>query len=201
VRRVAPILVVLAVLAGAVVVLLRPGGGSIASGASPGQEDPELIGGYGSLGSGASGASSAHGGPSAEMPGLDAGVIVDGGEGAPVPLGPSEPVARRPDPPPDLPASITFPVPRTIEDEYDSANMIWSLIEARRADVRAELAEARRTGDQQLSARLAHQLELLELGDRRLAGIVRDLDTQRAATTPPEEAGADDDHDEGAPPR
>lgn len=197
-KRLAPILgvLVVGVLLGAGVVTLVGGAGPGAVASASGDAgDPDLLGGYGGLGGGG-GASGASGVPPAEMPHLDAGLgAIDAGEGAPDPLVPSEPEAVRLDPPVELAPSVTFPAPRTVEDEYDSANMIWSMIEARREQARAELAEARRTGDQALSARLAHQLELLELGDHRLEGIVHDLESQRAATAPVVEDTA---HAEGA---
>lgn len=199
-----------AVIAGALVVIAlaivglyasAPGGPRAEGEDGAPSGDPDLVGGYGELGSGGgSGSRSSH------DPSVDAGVHgSDAGEGAPIPLPlaieeGSEPPVREVSIPEAVPATITFPEPRTIDDEYDSANMIWSMIEARRADVRAQLEEARRVGDQQLSARLAHQLELLEIGDRNLSGIVRDLDARRAATAPSEEEGAHPEATEGAPP-
>jgi hypothetical protein len=200
VKRALPIVGVFAaaIVLGCVVTVLL-GADPTASSAPPSEtDDSELLGGYGGLGSGAHGTT----GPSADMPGIDAGLAaIDAGEFAPVPLagpsgaGPSSTLARIPEPPRELPATVTFPEPRTVEDEYESANMVWSMIEARREQVRTDLAEARRTGDQAQSARLAHQLELLEMGDDRLEGIVREIDTRRAH--PADDEAPDD---EGAEP-
>jgi hypothetical protein len=94
---------------------------------------------------------------------------------------------------------VTFAEERTADDELDAANMVWSMIEIRRGETRAQLAEARRTGDQRESARLAHQLELLEIGDRHAAQAVHDLEARRAAQ-PVVEDTAHAEGSEGASP-
>ena len=96
-------------------------------------------------------------------------------------------------PPPviDTTPRVVFDHPQTIEDEYDRATMLWDLVQARRVEIRAQLAEARRTGDQQSAERLAHQLELLDVSDREMEAAVHAVEARRAAAPSAPEAPAE----------
>ena len=184
-------------------VLLAPTAPSATAGQESTEEDADLLGAHGGLGAGGP----SGGGPGARLGdrlGHDAGAGgADAGEGVPEPLADSDPAGPGPAvlvPARELPPSVTFATPRTVEDEYDSATMVWQLVEARREQVRAALAEARRTGDQEQSARLAHQLELLEIGDRRMEAIVSEVESRRTATTPAVEEPPPSEVGEGASP-
>ncbi len=194
-------LAVAAVIAIAVLGVSDPGLADPDTTPEAGASEPELRGGYGDLGFGGGAQGSSSGRSSADMPGIDSGLSsLDGGLGAPVPLEPPPPAARL-EAPAALPPSVTFSEPRTVEDEYDSATLVWSMIEARREETRTQLAEARSVGDQVMAARLAHQLDLLEIGDHRLEGIVRELDGRRPASAPATPDTAHADGAEGATPR
>ena len=117
--------------------------------------------------------------------------------GAPIARDAGEPAAPRttedtpaaqpsvaPPPPIDSSPRVAFDRPQTVEDEYDRATMLWDLVQARRGEIRTQLSEARRIGDQEASERLARQLAMLEVSDREMAAAVHAVEARRAASDP-----------------
>jgi hypothetical protein len=96
--------------------------------------------------------------------------------GAPPPSGLAAPPA-----PIETRASPRF----TTDEAYDAANTLVSAIEARRAEIETQLADATRRGDARMIARLTQQRDGLSASLTRAQGLLADMDHDRAASATP----------------
>lgn len=73
----------------------------------------------------------------------------------------------------------------TPDETYDAADMLVSAIEARRAEITAQLADATRRGDARMIGRLTQQRDALTASLAHSQSLLAELSAQRAASASP----------------